>query len=169
MKTNHFLFLRKLWLFTSLAFVLLPIYYSATGNNGDLRENIGLIVFAVFILSFPFSFFGLPFIIFFVISLRNQMSLPAGGYLTLLLFFACGLIQWYWALPNFASNRPEIQTLNLPDGKLAVALGEARAHAFDCEGRTPLERVIHETDRRVIRSIILMPTLAEILAPLFSS
>jgi hypothetical protein len=119
-----------------------------TGNDRDLQENIGLIVFAVFVLSFPFSFFGLPFIIFFVLSLKDHLNAQSGPYLTLLLFFACGLVQWYWACPKFVKNKPEIQTLNLPNGNLAAALGEARACAFDCEGRTPLERVINEAGQR---------------------
>jgi hypothetical protein len=137
---------------TAYCFIL-PLLVPAAKSYQYFNEDaVFTVMLAVIILSFPTSTLAAPIILLLNMMLGTFGSPVAGLYLNLFLFSAFGAVQWFWIVPRWRYNKPGLQSLNLPDGRLAAALGEARAHAFDSEGRTPLERVIGEDREGVIRS-----------------
>lgn len=149
MSKRYISFLKQLWLFITIYCFILPLIVPASKNYRYFDEDaVQTVMFTVIVLSFPTSVLAAPIIIFLNMILGTFGSPVAGLYLNLFLFSALGAVQWFWIVPRLRGNRSDLQSLNLPDGGMAAALGEARAHAFDREGRTPLERVINETEQR---------------------
>lgn len=141
-------FLKQLWMFITGYCFIPPLLVPASKNYQYFNEDAVLtVMLTVVVLSFPTNILAAPIIVFLNIVLGTFGSPIAALYLNLFLFSVLGAVQWFWIVPRWQYNRSSLQTLNLPDGGLAAALGEARAHAFDCEGRTPLERVIAEIEQ----------------------
>lgn len=147
MSKRHRSFLKQLWLFITVYCFILPLLVPASKSHQYFNEEAAItVMLTVIALSFPTSILAAPIIIFLNMILGTFGSPIAALYLNLFLFSALGYLQWFWIIPRWRHNKSGLQSLNLPDGGLAAALGEARAHAFDCEGRTPLERVIYESN-----------------------
>jgi hypothetical protein len=136
-------------MFVTVYCFILPLLVQASNNYHYFDEDAVLtVMLIVIVLSFPANILAAPIIIFLNMILDSFGSQVAGLYLNLFLFSALGAVQWFWIVPRWLHNNPGLQSLNLPDGGLAAALGEARAYAFDREGRTPLERVIEDPDQK---------------------
>jgi hypothetical protein len=106
----------------------------------------------MFILSFPSSLFALPVLLFAQAILGYDANTIGGMYLNLWLLFAVGLVQWFWIVPRLLRHEPRIQTIEIPrhQGELILAevKGEHVSSFYDRRSRTPLERVINESDDR---------------------
>lgn len=149
MSKRHGSFLKQLWMFITAYCFILPLLVPRSNNYHYFNEDAVLTVMStVIVLSFPTNILAAPIIIFLNIFLETGGSPITALYMNLILFSAVGAVQWFWIIPRWRRNKSGFQSLNLPDGGLAAALGEARTHAFDCEGRTPLERVIDELGKR---------------------
>lgn len=142
----------QIWLLISVVSLLLPIFLPSSANPQNFLENIiGTVTVTMFILSFPSSLFGLPLMFFAQVALDVNPNTMQGMYLNLFLLFVLGSVQWFWILPRVLRNEPRFQMLNLLGGKSepqlsAVKFDGNNIEFCDSQGRTPVERIIHEKD-----------------------
>ncbi len=73
-----------------------------------------------------------------------------GMYVNVFLLCVLGYAQWFWLVPRFLRSELRFQMLNLLGGKSDLKLSEAaagnNAEFCDSQGRTLVERIIHEKD-----------------------
>ncbi len=151
MKERFNLSLSSLWFLISAAALMLPVFLPSSANPQNFLENIiGTATVTMFILSFPSSLFGLPVMFFAQIALDVDPNTMQGMYLNLFLLFAFGSVQWFWIVPRLLRNEPRIQMLNLLGAKSELQLSavkfDGNIESYDSQGRTPVERIIHEKD-----------------------
>lgn len=136
--------LSGVWLLASLSSIVLPVFLPSNSAS----DVIGTATLSMFVLSFPSSLFALPFLIF----LQAALNLTSGSvgtmYISVLVFFVLGFVQWFWIVPRIYRNEPSVQTLNLPVTVEAIRLPEAMRDfdlgGFDEQDLTPVERVIRD-------------------------
>ncbi len=141
----------QIWLLISVFSLLLPVFLPSSANPQNFLENvIGTVTVTMFILSFPCSLFGLPMMFFAQFALDVNPNTMQGMYLNLFLLFVLGSVQWFWILPRLLRNEPRLQMLNLLGGKsepqLSAVKFDGNITSCDSQGRTPVERIIHEKD-----------------------
>ena len=141
----------QIWLLISVFSLLLPVFLPSSANPQNFLENIiGTVTVTMFILSFPSSLFGLPMMLFAQVALDVNPNTMQGMYLNLFLLFVLGSVQWFWTFPRLLRNEPRFQMLNLLGGKsepqLSAVKFDGNVEFCDSQGRTPVERIIHEKD-----------------------
>ena len=151
MKERFKLSLWQIWLLISTFSLLLPVFLPSSANPQNFLENvIGTVTVTMFILSFPSSLFGLPIMFFAQVALDVNPNTMQGMYLNLFLLFVLGSVQWFWILPRLLRSEPRFQMLNLVGGKSAPQLSavkfDGNIASCDSQGRTPVERIIHQKD-----------------------
>jgi hypothetical protein len=151
MKERFKLSLSGIWLLTSLFSMILPVLMPSSADSHNFAQNvIGTATVTMFILSFPFSLFGLPAMYIASYVLGVEPNSIEGLYLNLFLLFVFGLVQWFWIVPRLGRTDSQLQMLNLPSKISEIWLFEAKAvkdtQFWDSHGQTPLERVFRERD-----------------------
>jgi hypothetical protein len=143
--------LTGMWLLVSAVCLVLPIFLpSAAFSPNPAANAIGTATATMFILSFPSSLFGIPLLIIVDYALGVDPNSIQGMYVNLFLLFVLGLVQWFWIVPRVWRREPGIQVLQIPSLKESVALppvcAETQFSGLDDRERTPLERVLSESD-----------------------
>lgn len=141
--------LSGMWLLVSLFSLLLPVFLPSNAFSANPTENvIGTATATMFILSFPSSLFGIPFLMIVGYALGVDPNSIQGMYLNVFLLFVLGLVQWFWIVPRVWRRDPDVQMLNLPVTSVGKALREATVETqfedFNTRERTPVERVIDD-------------------------
>ncbi len=141
----------QIWLLISVFSLLLPVFLPSSANPQNFLANvIGTVTVTMFILSFPSSLFGLPVMFFAQLALDVNQNTMQGMYLNLFLLFVLGSVQWFWILPRLLRSEPRLQMLNLLGGKsepqFSAVQFDGNVKSCDSQGRTPVERIIHEKD-----------------------
>jgi hypothetical protein len=151
MKRYFSLSLSQIWLLIGVFALLLPVFLPSSANPQNFLQNvIGTATTTMFILSFPSSLFGLPIMFFAQAVLDVNPNTMQGMYLNLFLLFVLGSVQWLWIVPRVLRNEPRFQMLNLlgvkSEPQLSAIKFDANVESCDSQGRTPVERIIHEKD-----------------------
>lgn len=134
------------WLIAGISTLLFPVFFPTYSHASGLNGNaMAAAIFSMFVLSFPSSVIATPLIIMVYALLGITRYSIDERYLTVVIFFFVGLVQWFWIIPRILWRPVSFQDLDL-----AEAAGNTRLFArdltvwLDHEGATPLERVMDE-------------------------
>ncbi len=151
MKKPFELNLSPIWLLISALALTLPVFLPSSVNpQFFFQDIIGTVTAAMYILSFPFGLLALPLMFLAKLFLGVNPQTIGGMYINVFLLCVLGYVQWFWLVPRFLRSESRFQILNLlggkPDLKLSEAAASSNAEFCDSQGRTPVERIIHEKD-----------------------
>jgi len=151
MKKLFELNLSPLWLLISAAALTLPVFLpSAAHPQYFFQDIIGTVTTSMYILSFPAGLLALPVMFLAKLFLGVNPNTIGGMYVNVFLLCVLGYAQWFWLVPRFLRSELRFQMLNLLVGKSDLKLSEAaagnNAEFCDSQGRTLVERIIHEKD-----------------------
>jgi len=133
------------WFVVSFFALALPVFLPSYPHGpGPLSSVIATSTVTMFILSFPSSLFGIPFLIILDSMLGLDPSSIQGMYINLTLLFVIGLVQWFWLVPRILFREPEIQTLEFAMPELLQPARQPDFDSFPSRDRTPLERVMDD-------------------------
>jgi hypothetical protein len=140
--------LSGVWLISSLAALILPIFLPSRVGDGLSGNALAISALTMFVLSLPSSVFALPLIL--MVAAFLDLSRIDVAYMTLFILFAVGLLQWFWMVPRLLNRSTSVQTLDLVDSagntRLFVRTPETYESWRDDKGATPVERVIGEIE-----------------------
>jgi len=132
------------WLVVSLFALALPVFLPSYPHGPGLLSNvIATSTVTMFVLSFPSSLFGFPFLFVMNEILGVHPNSIQGMYTNLTMFFVLGLAQWFWLVPRLFQREPMIQTLECSIRELQPSR-EPNFDLFRARDRTPLERVLED-------------------------
>lgn len=144
MTKKNRLLLGNLWLVSSLSALVVPIFVPSYPHGaGLLPSSIELSTATMFVLSFPSSLFGLPFLYATYGVFGIDPYSISGMYTHLSMLFLIGLVQWFWIVPRIWFREPLIQTLQTSVPELLPAK-EVEYYRFSSRDKTPVERIIDE-------------------------
>jgi hypothetical protein len=148
--TSRFLLvLAGIWLAIGLLSVTVPVFVPS--YPGQIVNPIEAATTTMFALSFPSSLFAVPVGYLADLALGIDPGSIGGQYVNILVFFAFGLLQWFWVVPRLRNRSFQMRAAELPAvGPLSLddpVPADARDFT-DANAKTPLERVIDEDDRR---------------------
>lgn len=141
--------LRIIWLLGAGFCLALPVFVPTYPYPaGILEDAMGAATGIMFLLSFPASLIGMPFIYMVDALLGTRPNTISESYINLFLLFTLGFAQWFWLVPRLLRwKKSGLQILDLHARKPS-ALGEAHISTdfpfFDSNSKTPVERVIDD-------------------------
>jgi hypothetical protein len=130
--------------------LILPIFFPSVADPQSFFPNvIDTATFAMYILSFPLSLFGIPLVYVSQIILGVDPGSIEGRYLNLFIVFLLGAFQWFWIIPRLLRKLPEgaVHEITVQPPLLSDSLHIPAIDFFDLHSRTPLERVLDEKDK----------------------
>jgi hypothetical protein len=138
-----------LWLIASISTLLYPVFFPTYSHASGFSGNaIAASSLTMFVLAFPSSVIATPLIFMVYVLLGVTRYSIDNAYMTVVLLFFVGLVQWFWIVPRILWRPAFMQKLELGD-----AAGNRRLFArdlniwVDAQGSTPLERVLEGVER----------------------
>ncbi len=119
---------KQAWLAISVLMLELPVFFPSYSNPETIFQSaIGIASVSMFFLSFPMSLIGVP-LGFFISKLLGIDPASIGGmYLSLLVLFVMGFVQWFLIAPWLLKGKSLFGWLYPAGVKPKVLLAEARS------------------------------------------